>query len=60
VFVDGEVVAAELVTADELARRLAVDSFVPDSLAMVLPLLGRIPPLPESGADGGAPAGLPP
>jgi isopentenyldiphosphate isomerase len=40
VFVDGEVVAARLVTADELRRRLATDSFVPDSLALVLPLLG--------------------
>jgi isopentenyldiphosphate isomerase len=39
VFVDGEVVAAELVTASELDRRLATDVFVPDSLAIVLPLL---------------------
>jgi isopentenyldiphosphate isomerase len=52
VFVDGEVVAAELVTADELARRLATDAFVPDSVAMVLPLLR-----PDSADDGGAEAG---
>jgi isopentenyldiphosphate isomerase len=41
VFVDGEVVAAESVTRDELGRRLASDVFVPDSVALVLPLLGR-------------------
>jgi isopentenyldiphosphate isomerase len=41
VFVDGEVVAAELVTVDELGRRLASDLFVPDSVALVLPLLAR-------------------
>jgi isopentenyldiphosphate isomerase len=51
VFVDGEVVAADLVTADELDRRLTVDAFVPDSLALVLPLLRG----PSSGdGDGGA------
>ena len=55
VFVDGEVVAAELVTADELARRLATDVFVPDSLALVLPLLG-----PDSARGGGAPVSLGP
>jgi isopentenyldiphosphate isomerase len=53
VFVDGEVVAAELVTADELSRRLATDCFVPDSLAMVLPLL-------DSALGGGAPVSLGP
>jgi len=41
VFADGEVVAAVLVTTDELARRLATDAFVPDSLALVLPLLAE-------------------
>lgn len=48
VFVDGEVVAAELVTADELQRRLATDPFVPDSLALVLPLLGAGAPARRS------------
>jgi isopentenyldiphosphate isomerase len=42
VFRDGEVVEARLVTAEELVRRLATDPFVPDSLALVLPLLGGV------------------
>jgi 8-oxo-dGTP pyrophosphatase MutT (NUDIX family) len=38
-FVDDEVVEAHFVTLDELRRRIAVDSYVPDSVALVLPLL---------------------
>ncbi len=38
-FVDGEVVEALFVTFEELRERLARDSFVPDSLAIVWPLL---------------------
>jgi len=38
-FVDGEVVEAVFVTFEELRERLARDSFVPDSLAIVWPLL---------------------
>jgi 8-oxo-dGTP pyrophosphatase MutT (NUDIX family) len=48
VFRDGEVVEARLVTAEELLRRLATDPFVPDSLALVLPLLGAGAPAPRS------------
>ncbi len=40
-FVDGEIVAAEMVTSDELERRVATDLFVPDSPEIVLPLLAR-------------------
>lgn len=40
-FTDDEVVEARFVTLDELRTRLSVDSFVPDSTAMVAyPLLG--------------------
>ncbi|MFM7069951.1 MAG: NUDIX hydrolase [Actinomycetes bacterium] len=38
-FTDAEVVAARFVSLAELAARVAVDSFVPDSLAVVLPFL---------------------
>ena len=38
-FADGEVVEAHLVTLAELRQRLPVDSFVPDSVALVVPLL---------------------
>jgi isopentenyldiphosphate isomerase len=38
-FADGEVVAAEWVTAAELAVRLARDPYLPDSRALVAPLL---------------------
>jgi isopentenyldiphosphate isomerase len=38
-FVDGEVVEALFVTIDELRKRIARDSFVPDSVAGVWPLL---------------------
>jgi 8-oxo-dGTP pyrophosphatase MutT (NUDIX family) len=38
-FADGEVVEARFVTLPELHRRLAADSFVPDSVALLLPLL---------------------
>jgi isopentenyldiphosphate isomerase len=38
-FVDDEVVEAQFVGLEELRRRIAVESFVPDSVALVLPLL---------------------
>lgn len=41
VFRDGEVVAAEWLDEPALERRLTADPFVPDSVAIVLPLLGR-------------------
>ncbi len=40
-FADGEVVAARWVTVEELGSMAASRSFVPDSLALVLPLLVR-------------------
>ena len=40
-FADGEVVAAEFVTTDELRERVARDPFVADSPALVLPYLLR-------------------
>jgi 8-oxo-dGTP pyrophosphatase MutT (NUDIX family) len=39
-FADGEVVEARFVTPDELAELRATRPFCPDSLAVVLPLLG--------------------
>jgi 8-oxo-dGTP pyrophosphatase MutT (NUDIX family) len=42
-FADGEVVEACFVTLDELHDRLAVDSFVPDSVALLVPLLSDRP-----------------
>jgi isopentenyldiphosphate isomerase len=42
-FADGEVVEAEFAGLDELAARLAGDRFLPDSVALVGPLLG-LPP----------------
>jgi isopentenyldiphosphate isomerase len=50
-FVDGEVVEALFVTFDELRERLTRDSFVPDSLAIVWPLLSG-----ERGDAGGGPS----
>jgi hypothetical protein len=38
-FADGEVVEACFVTLPELQQRLATDSFVPDSVALLVPLL---------------------
>jgi 8-oxo-dGTP pyrophosphatase MutT (NUDIX family) len=38
-FADGEVVEAHLVTLAALRQRLDTDSFVPDSVALVVPLL---------------------
>lgn len=38
-FADGEVVWAGFVGRDELGARLATESFVPDSVALVLPLI---------------------
>jgi isopentenyldiphosphate isomerase len=38
-FADGEIVEALLVTAEELRDKLATEKFVPDSLAIVGPLL---------------------
>ncbi len=38
-FADGEVVEACFVTLAELQQRLAIDSFVPDSVALLVPLL---------------------
>lgn len=38
-FVDGEVVEALFVTVDELRERIARDLFVPDSVAMMWPML---------------------
>ncbi len=38
-FADGEVVEALFVSVDELRDRLAHDLFVPDSVAMLWPLL---------------------
>ena len=38
-FADGEVVEAGFATVAELHERLAVDSFVPDSVALLMPLL---------------------
>jgi 8-oxo-dGTP pyrophosphatase MutT (NUDIX family) len=43
-FNDGEVVEALFVTTDELRRRLAEDDFMPDSVAMMAPLIfGEVP-----------------
>jgi 8-oxo-dGTP pyrophosphatase MutT (NUDIX family) len=38
-FADGEVVEAHLVTLAELQARLATDAFVPDSVALLAPML---------------------
>lgn len=43
-FADGEVVAARWVTVDELRDLVRREEFVPDSLALVLPLVGGDPP----------------
>jgi isopentenyldiphosphate isomerase len=40
-FADGEVVEAEFVTVAELYRRLERQSFVPDSVALLLPFLAE-------------------
>ncbi len=40
-FADGEVVEATFVDATDIRRRIATESFVPDSVALVLPLLTR-------------------
>jgi isopentenyldiphosphate isomerase len=45
VFADGEVVSARFVALDELMELVAREPFVPDSVALVLPLLSDPPPL---------------
>ncbi|MGE0877208.1 MAG: NUDIX domain-containing protein [Acidimicrobiia bacterium] len=50
-FADGEVVEARFVTAAELAERLVRDSWVPDSVALAVPL---VPSLLDAGSLGNA------
>ena len=50
VFADGEVVEAFFVTIDELRERIARDMFVPDSVAMMWPILTAFGQLGEGDA----------
>lgn len=48
-FTDGEIAEVRWVTRPELEALLATEAFVPDSLAILLPLLAPLPPLAGPG-----------